>query len=118
MGEMLRWPAHLPDALVGLIPDRGQMPEDRLADRGAASDRGQAAQMGVIERVENFAIDVELGLVCRTIADAYRARAFIARQPRRLPLAQPALAAEPIHDLDLVGAAGDRAKQPVAPRPR
>src|SRR5271157_4887170 len=118
MGEMLRWPAHLPDALIGLVPDRCQMPEHGLADCRAASDRGQTAQMGVVERVENLAIDVELGLVCRTVADAYRPRALIARQPGDLPLAQPALTAQPVHDLDLVGAAGDGAKQPVAPRPR
>src|SRR5258707_2681348 len=63
MGEMLRRTAHLPDTLVGLIPDPSQMRKDDLADCGAAFDRGQAVQIGLEECVEDLAKDIELNLV-------------------------------------------------------
>src|SRR6516165_3722243 len=69
----------------------------------------------MVERVKNFAVNVELRLVYRGIADADGARPFKSGQPRDLPLGEPPLTAQTIHDLQLIGAARDRAKQPVAP---
>src|SRR5258707_1148563 len=69
MSEMLRRAAHLPDTLVGLIPDISQMPEDGLADCGAAFDRWQAVQIGLVESVEDLAKDIELSLVRGVVAD-------------------------------------------------
>src|SRR5712671_6800162 len=102
MREMLRRPAHLPDTLVRLIPDLSQMRKNDLADCGAAVDRRQAVQMGLVERVEDLTKDIELNLVCGVVTDTHRLRAFVAWQPRHLPLSQSPLAAEPVHDLDLV----------------
>ncbi len=54
----------------------------------------------------------------RGIADPHRHGFFVARQPVRGPFRQPPLAAEAVHDLQLVGTAGHRAQQPLAPRLR
>src|SRR5580704_1242432 len=72
MGEMLRWPAHLPDTLVRLIPDLSQMLKNDLADCGAAVDWRQAVQMGLVERIEDLTKDIELNLVRGVITDADR----------------------------------------------
>src|SRR6516165_10470878 len=82
VGKVLRRPAHLPDSLIGLVPDRGQMLKYGLPDRGAACDRGKAGPMGVVERVENLAKNVELGLVGGAVADAHWARILVPGQPR------------------------------------
>src|SRR5262245_544320 len=95
MREVLRRHAHLPYPLVGETPDPRQMPEQRATDRDCAVDRRHAVAMGVVQCVENLPEDVELRLVYRSIADADRPRALIARQPGRLPLGQSALTAKP-----------------------
>ena len=118
MGEMLLRPANFPDPLIGQRPDPRQMPEKGAADRDAALHGRQTVQLGVVQGVEDFAIDIELRLLDGGIADAHRARALVTRQPGDLPFRQPPLAAEPIHDLQLVRAARHRAQEPVAPRPR
>src|SRR5215470_1520372 len=78
MGEVLRRPAHFPNALVSPAPNPRQMVENGGADRHGAIHCGQAVKMGVVQRVENFAVDIELCLPDRRIADAYRPRSFIA----------------------------------------
>jgi hypothetical protein len=76
MGEMLRWAPHLPDTLVGSIPDTSQMLENGLAYCGAAFSRRQAVQMGLVESVEDLTKDIELNLVRGVIAALY-GRKFI-----------------------------------------
>src|SRR5947207_4551106 len=115
---MLRRSAHLPDALVRLSPDLSQMPKNDLSDCGAAVDRRETMQMALVECVEDLTKNIELSLARGIVTDADRPRTFVTRQPRQLPLGQPSLAAEPVHDLDLVRATSDGAEQPVAPRPR
>ena len=88
----------------------------RAAGASLGAEPALAVAHGAAHR--HLAIDVELELLGRGVADAHRVRALVARQPGHLPLGQPPLAAEPVHDLHLVGAAGDRAQQPVAPGPR
>src|SRR5262245_59021915 len=63
MGEMLRWAADLPDALVRLIPDTSEMLKDGVADGGAAFYRGQPMQIGLVESIEDLTKDIELSLV-------------------------------------------------------
>src|SRR5271168_4646609 len=72
----------------------------------------------MVERVEDLAVNVELRLVYSGVADPDGARPLKSGQPRDLPLGKPPLATQAIHDLQLIGATCDRAKQPVAPRPR
>ena len=71
-----------------------------------------------MHRVDDLAIDVELKLLVRGIADADRRDAFIAGQPGKLHLGEPALAGQAVHDLHLRRLAGDGAQQPVAPGSR
>ena len=61
-----------------------------------------------VKGVHDFAIDVELKLIVRGVADAYRAAILVARQPRRLELGQTTLSRDAVHDLDLAGLPGDR----------
>src|SRR5271166_6985373 len=86
MSEVLRRPAHLPDSFVGLIPDLGQMSQHDAPDRVPMLIRGQTVAVRMIERVEDLAVNVELRLVYRGVADADRARPLKSRQPRDLPL--------------------------------
>ena len=69
----------------------------------------------LIQRIHHFAVDVELQLRARGVADAHRPRAAIAREPRHLPFHQPALACQAVQRLDLCRRAGDAAPQPGAP---
>ena len=80
---------------------------DSLAAKSVASR--------LMERVHHLAEHVELTLAVGGVADANRRGAVVAGQPRDLPFGQAALAADPVHDLHLLGTAGDRAQQPLSP---
>ena len=73
------------------------------------------AAPSLVQRVDHLAEDVELELSVRRVADADGTRALVAGEPGHFPLEEPTLAAEAVHDLRLVGAAGGGAQQPVAP---
>src|SRR5712671_4766898 len=115
MCEVLRRAAYFPNPLVRLKPDLRQVTEPTVADRNRAINRWQTMAVRHIQSIEDLAIHVELCLLHRGIADPHRPRAFVPGQPWHLPLRQPALAAEPIHDLQLVRAARDGAQQPIPP---
>ncbi len=74
--------------------------------------------MGLIHDVGDLAVDVELQLFGRRVADAHRPRIGVAAQPRRLELRHAALAAQTVQNLDLARVAGDRPQQPAAPGER
>lgn len=71
-----------------------------------------------MQRGHHFAEYVELQLVRGAVADAHRLRVLIAGQPVELHLGQPALARDPVHDLNLLGRSGHHAAEPRAPRTR
>src|ERR1700678_2748276 len=107
MGEMPWCAADLPDALVGLVPDRLQVFEKlELHLPGRVVGR-QTTAAGLMVHVHNLAEYVELKLTVCRIADAYRRGIFVPRQPRRRPFGQPTLTGNAIHDLQLFRAAGD-----------
>src|SRR6185312_12732867 len=118
IGELLAPAAYFPDSLVGIGPDRLEMVEQRALDPPSPLVLAQAAESRLIERVHELAVDIELQLGVRRVADADGAGTLIAGQPRYLPLRQPPLAGDGIHDLKLVGTAGNRAKEPSTPCPR
>ena len=70
---------------------------------------GQSAAPRLMVHVHDLAEHVELELGMRGIADTHRRRSLIARQPIDDPFGQPTLAGDAVHDLQLLGAAGDRA---------
>ena len=69
----------------------------------------------LVQRVDDLAVDVELALVRRAVADADRLRALVAAEPGKLELREPALAGDAVHDLEVLGRARDRAEEPVTP---
>ncbi len=92
-------------------PRISHMPASRLAASAARRRRRgrrrtldlrvEVAELLAVEvdRVQQLAVDVELGLVPGAVADAHRARVAPAAQVRKLALGQVVLAADPVHDL-------------------
>src|SRR6266511_1032515 len=102
--------ADLPDALVGLPPAAG-------GGVGAGGQEGPAVCVELVELAgqpvggaEQFAVDVDLGLVPGAVADPHRAAVPPAGQVRQGAFGQVVFAADPEHDLQgggLVGTGGD-----------
>jgi hypothetical protein len=69
----------------------------------------------LVERVGDLAEDIDLLLPRGRVAYPYRPRALEARQPVELPLRQPALAGDPVHDLDVIRIAGHCPQKPRPP---
>ncbi len=106
-------PAHLPDARVGVlatlgrpIDDPPQEPPLLLVDR---------PRPGVpdVRRVDQVAVDVELGLRGRRVAHPHGPRAPPPLEVE-LDLGQAPLAVGPVHDLELVGIARAGAHHEIA----
>src|ERR1700738_5388027 len=118
MRELLARSADLPDALVGLLPDRLQAIDQRPLQLPGFLLRPEADPAREVHRVHHLAVDVELQLARGGVADADRPRALVARQPIQLQLRQAALARQPIEDLELQGLACGRPLPPATPRAR
>ena len=96
---MLGLAARLPDALVGLAPDRGRALGLRLHDRPQPARQPLAAPRVQQDRVQRGAEDVVLALVEGAVADADRARAGVAGEVVARGLGQVAAPVDPVHDL-------------------
>src|SRR5882724_8491037 len=99
MGEMSAPATDLPDSIVRLLPYRLKMRDERAFQRPARFFRGEAGLAGDIEGVQHLAVNVELNLPRRPVADAHGRRPFIARQPGYFEFRQSAFAGHAIHDL-------------------
>ena len=75
----------------------------------------QPAPPRLVEDVCHLAVDVELELRARAVADPDRLRALVAVEPRQLELEQSPLAGGAVHDLDVLRVAGDGAQEPGPP---
>ena len=109
---MARLAAHLPHAGVRLAPARARRCSARSATNRWISEVELAELLAVqIQRVEQLAVDVELGLAPGAVADADRGRVAPAAQVGQLALGEVVLAADPVHDLQraLAGASAGRA---------
>ncbi len=71
-----------------------------------------------MQRIDDLAVDIELELTGGAVSDPYRLGALVARQPRQFELDQASLPRDAVHDLDVLGIAGDRTQQPVPPGAR
>jgi hypothetical protein len=107
--------ASFPNAVVGALPDGFEMIEEEHEDAEVVGSVTCHAVERVVEGVEEFSIDVELELFGGGVAHTDGSRIFVAWEPSDFPLDELALAFEAIHDLDLIGAAGDGAEEPVLP---
>src|SRR5205085_5469435 len=79
--EMPRLTAGFPHAMIGPLPDRLQILQqlqNHLPGVGIAFESITAAS---VERIAQLAIDVELQLLMRRVADPYRAAVLVSRQP-------------------------------------
>ncbi len=70
---------------------------------------------GPKHRVRDLAVDVQLPLAGRGVADPDGTRVLVPRKPIQLVLVESPLAAEAVHDLEVLRVAGDRTEQPVPP---
>ncbi len=95
-------PAHLPDPLVGLAPAGLQPVEDAAREAPRVVGGCQTLTPRLVERVDDLAVDVELALVGRAVADADRLRALVAGEPGKLELGESPLARDAVHDLEVV----------------
>ena len=111
-------PTHLPYSLVGLPPVRLQPPDDSLDHAPPVRCRRHPELASAKDGVEHLAVDVQLALAGRGVADPDRTRVLVAGQPAELVLVEPPLSAETVHDLEVFRIAGDRAQHPVAPADR
>ncbi len=69
---MLTAAAHLPNAFVGLRPRGLQVLQKGDLHRPAVVALTDTAAAGLMQRIHNLAVDVELELVACAIADAHR----------------------------------------------
>ena len=77
---------------------------------------GKAVAASLEERIHHFAVDIQLQLGGRGVANADRFGTFVAGEPRDFPFIEAPLAAEAIHDLHLCGITGHGTPQPLPPR--
>ncbi len=96
---VLRRAARLPDALVGVLPDRRRTLGLRLDDRPQPAREPLAAAGMEEERVENGAVDVVLPLVEGAVADPDGTRSRVAREVVERRLGQVSPTVDPVHDL-------------------
>ena len=113
VSEVAAWPTYLPDALVRLVPAPLERLEHHLLQRPGGLVPLELRGPRLVQHVEHLAVDVELELVARAVADPHRLRALVAFEPRQLELGQAPLPGGPVHDLEVVGIAGDGPQQPL-----
>jgi hypothetical protein len=107
-------PARLPDAVVGLLPHALDVLDQRPPARPQPSvDRAEALG-GQEGDAGHLAVDVQLELLARRVADPHRPGVLVPRQVGQLELGQAALAADPVHDLELRWVAGGEPQDIVA----
>jgi hypothetical protein len=71
-----------------------------------------------VQGVHDLAVDVELQLAMRRVADADGPRVLVSRQPVNLPFCEAPLARDAVHDLGLLRTPRRGAQEPVPPGPR
>src|SRR5262249_37917467 len=92
--------ADLPDALVGALPVRAH-PVDQPAHVAPQVVRDRLTVLvEQIDRVEQLAVDVELELGDRAVADPDRTRAHVAVEMRQLLFREILAAIDTVHDLE------------------
>src|SRR5205085_8177210 len=94
MREVPARAAHFPDALVRLIPDVGEMVDERALEGPVRLAGFEAAAAALVQGVHHLAEHVELPLPVRRVADAHRPRRLVTGQPRPLELGETPLATE------------------------
>ena len=100
--EVLRLPADLPDAAVGLVPVLDGLLDLPLQHRPQCLGQLLARSRVQVDRVEHGAPHVVLALVVGGVPDAHRLRTLVPGQVGQLELVELLLAADPVHDLQVL----------------
>src|SRR5919204_1472941 len=98
--EVAPRPAHLPDALVRLLPGMLEVPQEAPLERPGLLGGREIVGSTLVQRVQDLAVDVELELLHRGVPDPDRLRALIAREPGQLEIGEAPLARDAVHDLE------------------
>ena len=101
-GEVLRFAADLPDAAVRRLPVRGGLLDLRDDDRPQLLGHLLAGAGVQVDRIQQRAPDVVLLLVVGAVADPHRAGVVVPGQVVEGALLQVPLAADAVHDLQVV----------------
>ena len=72
MGEVATVSANLPDAVVRLVPGALQEVHQRALQRPGVIVGRQSVRACLVQRVNHLAVDVELKLFVRGVADPHR----------------------------------------------
>src|SRR3546814_15267367 len=115
MREVSPLAAHLPQALVRLVPVALQEVHEDLLYSPSVVGWLDAVPAGGMEGIHDIAVDIDLELCEGRVAGADRAAALVAAQPGQLVFLEAALADAAVHDLPLRGLAGDRPQPPFPP---
>ena len=91
--------AALPDAVIRLVPSPGEVLQHGAFHRPAGFIQFEFCHAPLVKGVDQFAVDVELELRMRGIADAHRLGALVAVEPTGFPFQQSPLAPDAVHDL-------------------
>ena len=111
--------AHLPNALIGLLPARLQEFQHRQGNFVTRMlGRSEPGFARLEKRVGHFPKDIQLILFVSGIADSHGDRFLISRQPWQFQFGEPAFAAKAIKDVKFGRAASDRAQKPLPPLSR
>ena len=115
VGEVATGSPDLPNTVVRFTPAGLQERQQRPLQLPGRFAVWVAGLHRLVERGHDFAIDVQLELAGRRVADPYRARALVAREPVDLPFVEAALTPGPVHDLHLRGVPGSSSQEPASP---
>ena len=89
VSEVAATAAHLPDALVGVLPDLAQVLDEGPPRARHVFPAHHPHLAGLVNAGRHLAIDIELKLIGGRVADADRLGALIAGQPGELELGEP-----------------------------
>ena len=91
----------LPYAGIGLVPNVGQVFEEFTLEIPSPTIQLQLGNSRLMKHIHQFAIDIELQLAMRGVADPDRQSSLVTRQPIGFPFRQPTLPQDPVHDLHI-----------------
>ena len=92
------------------------MVDHRLLQRPGVRVVGYAEAPGQVQGVHHLADHVVLHLADGPVADPHRPRPGVPGEVVEDPLGQVTAAVDGVHDLQVLGVAGDRAQQPLSPQ--
>ncbi len=113
--EVVLLAAHFPDTHVFAVPDITDLIREFDRAFPAVVGNGFAVFVDQINRIHQLAVDVQLDLVERLIADTHRRRAAMPAQVRQLSFRQLLVAVDAIQDVDLDGLVAAVADPPSEP---